>query len=129
MPACGSSPRARRCCRSRCFASDARGKRTLVTDHWVYRLFARRPNAFQNPFEFREMLQGHLALRGNAYARIIDNGRGEVTDLHPAAPRPHDGSSVLDNGQPGAIACKQRERRPNDGSHARPGVPRARPVE
>ena len=40
------------------------GGKDRVTDHWLYRLMAKRPNRFQNPFEWREMLQGHLALRG-----------------------------------------------------------------
>jgi phage portal protein BeeE len=43
------------------------------------------------------MMQGHLSLRGNAYARIIANGDGEVTDLLPIHP---DAVKVegLDNG-------------------------------
>lgn len=60
--------------------------RQLVADHWLYRLFARRPNRFQSPFEFREMLQGHLALRGNAYSAIIDDGTGGVAELLPRHP-------------------------------------------
>ena len=47
------------------------GGKDKVTDHWLYRLMAKRPNRFQNPFEWREMLQGHMALRGNAYNQII----------------------------------------------------------
>ena len=62
------------------------GGRDPITDHWLYRLFARRPNAWQTPFEWREMLQGHLLLRGNAYNRIVANGRGEITDLVPMHP-------------------------------------------
>lgn len=62
-----------------------RGRR-LVTDHWLYRLFARRPNRFQSPFEFREMLQGHLALRGNAYCQIIEDGAGGIAELLPRHP-------------------------------------------
>lgn len=49
----------------------ANGRRTPLRDHWLYRLFARRPNDAQNPFEFREQLQGHLALRGNAYCKKL----------------------------------------------------------
>ena len=49
------------------------GGKDRVTDHWLYRLLAKRPNKFQNPFEWREMLQGHLALRGHAYNQIITN--------------------------------------------------------
>ena len=61
------------------------GGRTVVTDHWAYTLFTRRPNQFQNRFEFREMLQGHLTLRGNAYCEIVD-GAGGVAQLLPRHP-------------------------------------------
>ncbi len=64
----------------------ADGGKDRVTDHWLYRLFAKRPNRYQNPYEWREMLQGHLALRGNAYNRIVANGRGEILDLVPIHP-------------------------------------------
>jgi HK97 family phage portal protein len=62
------------------------GGKERVTDHWLYRLFAKRPNRFQNPFEWREMLQGHLALRGNAYCQIVANAKGEITELMPMHP-------------------------------------------
>lgn len=68
------------------YRTDASGGKVRVTNHWLYRLFARRPNRFQNPFEWREMMQGHLALRGNAYNRIVSNARGEITELVPIHP-------------------------------------------
>ena len=68
------------------YRARADGGKDRVTDHWLYRLLAKRPNKFQNPFEWREMLQGHLALRGNAYNQIITNPRGEVTELMPLHP-------------------------------------------
>ena len=73
------------------------GGKERVTDHWLYRLLAKRPNRWQNAFEWREMLQGHLALRGNAYNQIIANSRGEIAELVPVHP---DRISVemLDNG-------------------------------
>ena len=64
----------------------ADGAKDKVTDHWLYRLMAKRPNRFQNPFEWREMLQSHLVLRGNAYNQIITNPRGEVVELMPLHP-------------------------------------------
>ncbi|MBN8499366.1 phage portal protein [Accumulibacter sp.] len=64
----------------------ADGGKDRVTDHWLYRLFAKRPNRYQNPYEWREMLQGHLALRGNAYNRIVANGRREIVKLVPIHP-------------------------------------------
>ncbi len=62
------------------------GGKDRVTDHWLHPLLCRRPNRHQNPFEWREMLQGHLALRGNAYNQIITNPRGEVIELVPIHP-------------------------------------------
>ena len=32
------------------------GGKDRITDHWLYDLLAKRPNRFQNPFEWREML-------------------------------------------------------------------------
>lgn len=61
------------------------GGKTPVKDHWLYRLF-KRPNSFQNGFEYREMAGAHLALRGNHYSQIIANGDGEVTALIPLHP-------------------------------------------
>jgi HK97 family phage portal protein len=60
--------------------------RTKVVAHWLHRLFTRSPNRYQTPFEWRLMLMGHLALRGNAYCQITANGRGEITELLPLHP-------------------------------------------
>ena len=65
--------------------ADGRG-RDLVTSHWLHRLFSRRPNQWQNPFSWREMLQAHLELRGNAFCRIIEGARGEIAQLVPLHP-------------------------------------------
>lgn len=62
------------------------GGKEQIRDHWLYRLFAKRPNAYQNPMEFRAMMHGHLELRGNAFAYIVSNRQGEATDLHPIHP-------------------------------------------
>ncbi|NDD13283.1 MAG: phage portal protein, partial [Betaproteobacteria bacterium] len=68
------------------YRNRADGSKDRVTDHWLYPLLCRRPNRFQNPFEWREMLQGHLALRGNAYNQIVTNPRGEIIELIPIHP-------------------------------------------
>ena len=69
------------------FRNDATGRtRKIERNHWLYRLFSKRPNRWQNPFEWRLMLQGHLVLRGNAYCEIISNARGEITELIPLHP-------------------------------------------
>lgn len=64
----------------------ARERRAKNRAHWLYRLLAKRPNRWQSPFEFRLMLQGHLALRGNAFCQITANGRGEIVELLPLHP-------------------------------------------
>jgi HK97 family phage portal protein len=61
-------------------------KKKQITNHWLYKLLAKRPNRYQNAFEWREMMQGHLALRGNAYNRVIANFRGQITELLPINP-------------------------------------------
>lgn len=68
-----------------------------VTDHWLYRLIAKRPNDWQTPFEWIEMLAGHLALRGNCYNLIIANRRGEIEQLIPQHPD-RVRMELLDNG-------------------------------
>jgi HK97 family phage portal protein len=45
-----------------------------------------RANGEQTAFEFREMLQGHCALRGNALAEIVTDGGGQVVALWPLHP-------------------------------------------
>ncbi len=68
------------------YKQEANGGKTKVTDHWLHKLLCLRPNEFQNAFEWREMLMGHLALRGNAYCEIIAKKNGEITDLMPIHP-------------------------------------------
>ena len=62
------------------------GGRQRITDHWLLKLFCRRPNRWQTPFEFREMLQGHLSARGNAFCQIIEDGEGGISELLPLHP-------------------------------------------
>lgn len=69
----------------RMYRRRADGGRDPETKHWLVRLM-RQPNAWQTAFEWREMLQAHLCLRGNAFNEIFDDGRGAVTDLIPIHP-------------------------------------------
>ena len=62
------------------------GGKTRVVQHPVYQLVSRRPNSYQNAFEWREMMAGHLVLRGNAFNQIVTNGQGEITALIPLHP-------------------------------------------
>jgi HK97 family phage portal protein len=60
--------------------------RLSLTDHPVWRLMNRRPNKWQKPAQFKRMMQGHVLLRGNAYAAKIRGVRGDVIALIPLHP-------------------------------------------
>jgi len=62
------------------------GSKKLVNHHPVYDVLYSRPNSQQTAFEFKQMMQGHLELRGNAYAEIIPGPRGAVDQLIPMHP-------------------------------------------
>ncbi len=53
--------------------------------HPLYRILNWQPNRWQTAFEFREMMMGHVVLRGNAYALIVRVG-GRVHELIPLHP-------------------------------------------
>ena len=64
------------------YSLDSDKKRVEATGHELYPLLI-RPNEWQNWFEFSEMMQFSLVLRGNAYAVKIRDGRGRVRKLVP----------------------------------------------
>lgn len=45
-----------------------------------------QPNPWQTSFEWLEMQQGHLCLRGNAFSEILYDGRGGIRALIPRHP-------------------------------------------
>lgn len=55
-------------------------------DHPLGRVLHDQPNGWQTAFEFRAMLQAHLSLRGNAYARIVSANGAPVSALLPLHP-------------------------------------------
>lgn len=58
--------------------------RKEIPDHEATQIFMVRPNPYQAPFVFKRLMMGHLVLRGNAYARIVDGSDGkELWPLHP----------------------------------------------
>lgn len=60
-----------------------RGRRE-IPDADASRIFNVEPNPYQIPFVFRRLMMGHLALRGNCYARIVQGQNGpELWPLHP----------------------------------------------
>lgn len=62
------------------------GGKDRATDHPLYRIIHRRPNRWQTAFQFRQMMQWHLAFRYNAYARKLFDRRGNITELIPLHP-------------------------------------------
>lgn len=61
-------------------------KRKQIRSHWLLTLLNRKPNPWQTPFEWREMMMGHLAMRGNAYNEIVTNRQGQIVQLTPMNP-------------------------------------------
>jgi HK97 family phage portal protein len=62
------------------------GSKKLVRQHPLYDVLYSRPNAQQTAFEWKQMMQGHLELRGNAYSEIVPGPRGAVDQLIPLHP-------------------------------------------
>lgn len=62
------------------------GGRELAFDHPSYSLLHDSPNRFQTSYEWREMMAGHLALRGNAYSQIRSSNSLAVAELWPLHP-------------------------------------------
>ena len=62
------------------------GGKERATDHPLYPIFHDSPNQWQTAYEWLEMMQGHMELRGNAYS-LIQTGNGNAIDalvpLHP----------------------------------------------
>lgn len=69
----------------RIFRERKSGGHDVATDHPAQELFL-NPNPWQTGMEFFEMMQGHLELRGNAYAlKVSGNGRAidRLMPIHP----------------------------------------------
>jgi HK97 family phage portal protein len=64
-----------------------RGKER-ADDHWLQALLD-NPNPFQTGFEFRELVQAHVELAGNAYAikTVVRNETRELLPVSPSAVR------------------------------------------
>jgi len=66
------------------------GSKEEVPNHQVAQLLRRSPNSWQTPMEWKEMMQAHMLLRGNAYSQIVySSGRPiELIPIHPARVTP-----------------------------------------
>lgn len=67
------------------FRGDRKGERQKASDHFLAPLFV-KPASWLTWFEFCGMLEASLLLRGNGYAVILRNPRGEPTQLVPINP-------------------------------------------
>lgn len=62
------------------------GGKRIVRNHPLYDLLYQRPNDLQTAYEFKQMMQAHVELRGNGYAEKIPGPRGAVDQLIPMHP-------------------------------------------
>jgi HK97 family phage portal protein len=62
------------------------GGKEVASRHPLYDVLYSTPNRFQTSSEFRQMMQGHFELRGNAYAEITPGPRGFADQLIPMHP-------------------------------------------
>lgn len=60
--------------------------RMQATAHPLYNILHRGPNPYMTAMQFRETLQAHVELRGNAYANIERDGSGTILRLWPLRP-------------------------------------------
>lgn len=66
---------------------NGREGRQIAKDHPLQKLLhSDKTNNKQNCFEYKEMQQARLALRGNAYSYIQMNGKGQIQQLIPLHP-------------------------------------------
>jgi HK97 family phage portal protein len=67
------------------FRALGNGGKEPARDHYLHKLL-RKPNNWQTGFEFKEMMQASLVLRGNGYAVTVRDGRGKPLYLVPIHP-------------------------------------------
>jgi HK97 family phage portal protein len=62
------------------------GGKERALDHPLYKILHYKPNQWQTAFEWAEMMQAHLELRGNAFSVIVPGPNGAVDSLVPIHP-------------------------------------------
>jgi HK97 family phage portal protein len=62
------------------------GGKRRAADHPLFSLIRDQPNEYMTAFEFRQVMQAWVDLRGNAYALKDIDGRGRITALWPVNP-------------------------------------------
>lgn len=69
-----------------CVYRNQNGRKDKARDLDLFRLVHTRPNRYQTSYQWREMGQLHLDLRGNFYNRIITDRAGRIVELIPIHP-------------------------------------------
>jgi hypothetical protein len=96
------------------YLRDDKGNATVASTHRVDYLLNVRPNPEMGSFTFRQLMLGHVLLRGNAYAEIQRDNRGlpvALWPLHPdrvCARRRDDGALYYEVWNSGAIPRSRR---------------------
>jgi len=67
------------------YERDAKGRRTVVRDHWLYTLIHDQPNANMTAVEFWEAVIAQLCLWGNSYC-LKSYAGGRIVSLDPLRP-------------------------------------------
>lgn len=62
------------------------GQRERAEDNGLYKVLKNLANPRLTSLEFRELLTGHMILRGNGFAQIIRSLDGEISGLYPLHP-------------------------------------------
>lgn len=62
------------------------GKKRLADDDMLAQVVIGSPNLWQTGFEFRELMQAHVDLRGNAYGLKVAGTKGAVSEIVPLHP-------------------------------------------
>lgn len=65
---------------------NADGTSDKANSERIAKVLRTKPNLWQTSFEWRQMMQGHVTLRGNAYSRIVAGPMGAVDQLIPLNP-------------------------------------------
>lgn len=68
------------------YSDQPNGAKKRAADMPLDALLSGEPNRYQDSFQWREMLFGHVLLRGNCYNRIIPGSRGAIGQLVPLHP-------------------------------------------
>ena len=64
----------------------ANGSKVRAPNHPLYNVLHDQPNNWQSSMDFIEMMMGHILLRGNGYAEILNGPRGFAQELMPLNP-------------------------------------------